>query len=142
MSPEMRLAAVAELRVDAGQVDGHRQASSAPQVESRTPRPRIRCVIGYVLAPRMRIGVPKETAAGEHRVALVPEVVSKLKAKGLDVVVQSGAGADALLTDAASRDAGAQIAGDAGRGVGQRRRRDDRAARPARRSAGSARARS
>ena len=49
----------------------------------------------------MRIGVPKETAAGEHRVALVPEVVSKLKAKGLDVVVQSGAGADALLTDAA-----------------------------------------
>ena len=40
----------------------------------------------------MRIGVPKETAAGEHRVALVPEVVSKLKAKGLDVVVQDGAG--------------------------------------------------
>ena len=33
----------------------------------------------------MRIGVPKETAAGEHRVALVPEVVGKLKAKGLDV---------------------------------------------------------
>ena len=40
----------------------------------------------------MRIGVPKETAADEHRVALVPEVVSKLKAKGLDVLVQSGAG--------------------------------------------------
>ena len=49
----------------------------------------------------MRIGVPKETAAGEHRVALVPEVVGKLKAKGLDVVVESGAGADALLPDAA-----------------------------------------
>jgi len=46
----------------------------------------------------MRIGVPKETAAGEHRVALVPEVVAKLKAKGLDVVVQGGAGDDALLT--------------------------------------------
>ena len=57
----------------------------------------------------MRIGVPKETAAGEHRVALVPEVVSKLKAKGLDVVVQSGAGADALLPDAAFAAAGAQI---------------------------------
>jgi NAD(P) transhydrogenase subunit alpha len=61
----------------------------------------------------MRIGVPKETAAGEHRVALVPEVVGKLKAKGLDVVVQSGAGADALLTDDAFAEAGAQISGDA-----------------------------
>jgi H+-translocating NAD(P) transhydrogenase subunit alpha len=61
----------------------------------------------------MRIGVPKETAVGERRVALVPEVVSKLKAKGLDVVVQSDAGADAILTDAAFLDAGAQIATDA-----------------------------
>jgi NAD(P) transhydrogenase subunit alpha len=61
----------------------------------------------------MRIGVPKETAAGEHRVALVPEVVSKLKAKGLDVLVQSGAGADALLSDAAFEQAGAQISSDA-----------------------------
>jgi NAD(P) transhydrogenase subunit alpha len=60
----------------------------------------------------MRIGVPKETAGGEHRVALVPEVVSKLKAKGLDVVVQSGAGEDALLTDAAFQQAGAQISTD------------------------------
>jgi H+-translocating NAD(P) transhydrogenase subunit alpha len=57
----------------------------------------------------MRIGVPKETAAGEHRVALVPEVIGKLKAKGLDVVVQGGAGADALLSDAAYLDAGAQV---------------------------------
>ncbi len=61
----------------------------------------------------MRIGVPKETAAGEHRVALVPEVVSKLQAKGLDVVVQSGAGDDALLTDAAFEQAGAQTSSDA-----------------------------
>jgi proton-translocating NAD(P)+ transhydrogenase subunit alpha len=61
----------------------------------------------------MRIGVPKETAAGEHRVALVPEVVSKLKAKGLDVVVQEGAGADALLPDAAFAQAGAQITASA-----------------------------
>jgi NAD(P) transhydrogenase subunit alpha len=61
----------------------------------------------------MRIGVPKETAAGEHRVALVPEVVSKLKGKGLDIVVQSGAGADALLTDAAFEEAGAEVSPDA-----------------------------
>jgi NAD(P) transhydrogenase subunit alpha len=61
----------------------------------------------------MRIGVPKETVAGEHRVALVPEVVGKLISKGLDVVVQSDAGADAMLTDAAFLAAGAQIAKDA-----------------------------
>jgi proton-translocating NAD(P)+ transhydrogenase subunit alpha len=60
----------------------------------------------------MRIGVPKETAAGEHRVALVPEVVGKLKGKGLDVVVQRGAGADALLPDEAFVASGAQISGD------------------------------
>lgn len=50
---------------------------------------------------------------GERRVALVPEVVSKLKARGLDVVVQSDAGADAMLTDAAFVEAGAQVTKDA-----------------------------
>jgi len=68
--------------------------------------------IGYLAALPMRIGVPKETAAGEHRVALVPEVVSKLKSKGLDVLVQRGAGADALLSDSAFAEAGAQITED------------------------------
>jgi NAD(P) transhydrogenase subunit alpha len=57
----------------------------------------------------MRVGVPKETAAGEQRVALVPEVVGKLKAKGLDVLVQRGAGAGALLPDDAFEQAGAQL---------------------------------
>jgi NAD(P) transhydrogenase subunit alpha len=61
----------------------------------------------------MRIGVPKETAAGEHRVALVPEVISKLTAKGLDVVVQAGAGAQALLSDASFTEAGARVVADA-----------------------------
>jgi H+-translocating NAD(P) transhydrogenase subunit alpha len=61
----------------------------------------------------MRIGVPKETAAGEHRVALVPEVVGKLKAMSLEVLVQEGAGADALLPDAEYAQAGAQVTGDA-----------------------------
>src|SRR5262249_7923899 len=60
----------------------------------------------------MRIGVPKETAAGEHRVALVPEVVGKLTGRGLDVVVQSGAGEGALLSDAAFTEAGATVAAD------------------------------
>ena len=62
----------------------------------------------------MVIGVPKETAVGEHRVALVPEVVSKLQAKGLDVLVQSGAGEGALLSDEAFTQAGAKISTDAG----------------------------
>lgn len=60
----------------------------------------------------MRIGVPKETAAGEHRVALVPEVVAKLKGRGLDVLVQSGAGEAALLSDEAYREAGAEVTQD------------------------------
>jgi NAD(P) transhydrogenase subunit alpha len=42
-------------------------------------------------------------------VALVPEVVRKLSAKGVDVVVEPGAGAGALLSDALFQDAGAQI---------------------------------
>jgi NAD(P) transhydrogenase subunit alpha len=61
----------------------------------------------------MRIGVPKETAPGEHRVALVPEVVGKLKGKGLDVVVQAGAGADALIPDESYAQAGAEVVQDA-----------------------------
>ncbi len=62
----------------------------------------------------MRVGVPKETAEGEHRVALVPEVIGKLKAKGIDVLVENGAGADALLPDAAFAEAGAGMTADAG----------------------------
>jgi H+-translocating NAD(P) transhydrogenase subunit alpha len=61
----------------------------------------------------MQVGVPKETAEGEHRVSLVPEVVGKLKAKGLDVLVQTGAGADALLPDSAFVEAGARMSADA-----------------------------
>ena len=41
----------------------------------------------------MRVGVPKETAEGERRVALVPEVVRKLTGKEHEVVVEAGAGA-------------------------------------------------
>ena len=61
----------------------------------------------------MRVGVPKETAGGESRVALVPDVVQRLKGKGVEVLVQAGAGAGALLPDSAFERAGAQIARDA-----------------------------
>ncbi len=60
----------------------------------------------------MEIGVPKEIAEGERRVALVPEVVGKLTAKGLRVLVQTGAGDDALLTDDAFTESGAQVTDD------------------------------
>ena len=58
----------------------------------------------------MRIGVPKETAAGERRVALVPELVTKLTESGVDVVVEAGAGEAASFTDEAFREAGAVLA--------------------------------
>ncbi|MHB1999873.1 MAG: Re/Si-specific NAD(P)(+) transhydrogenase subunit alpha [Solirubrobacteraceae bacterium] len=61
----------------------------------------------------MQVGVPKETARAECRVALVPDVVARLKGKGVDVLVQAGAGAGALLPDAAFEKAGATIAPDA-----------------------------
>ncbi|MBX9903116.1 MAG: Re/Si-specific NAD(P)(+) transhydrogenase subunit alpha [Burkholderiales bacterium] len=61
------------------------------------------------------IGVPKETAAGEKRVATVPEVVEKLIKLGFKVMVQSGAGDAANCSDDTYRAAGAEIAADAAR---------------------------
>ncbi|WP_284618164.1 Re/Si-specific NAD(P)(+) transhydrogenase subunit alpha [Aquabacterium humicola] len=55
------------------------------------------------------IGVPKETAAGEKRVATVPEVVEKLIKLGFSVAVQSGAGDAANCDDDSYRAAGARI---------------------------------
>ncbi|MCX7141069.1 MAG: Re/Si-specific NAD(P)(+) transhydrogenase subunit alpha, partial [Proteobacteria bacterium] len=55
------------------------------------------------------IGVPKETAAGEKRVATVPEVVEKLIKLGFSVKVESGAGDAANCSDDSYRAAGAQI---------------------------------
>ncbi len=57
----------------------------------------------------MKVGVPKETAAGERRVALVPDIVAKLVASGIDVVVEPGAGIAASFTDDAFQEAGATL---------------------------------
>lgn len=57
----------------------------------------------------MRIGVPKETVEGEHRVALVPDVVAKFVKNGHEVIVEGGAGAGAMLPDSAFSEAGASI---------------------------------
>ena len=59
----------------------------------------------------MQIGVPKESAEGERRVALVPEVVGKLSGGdgGIEVVVERGAGAGALIPDGQYEEAGARM---------------------------------
>jgi NAD(P) transhydrogenase subunit alpha len=62
----------------------------------------------------LRIGVPKETAAGEKRVATVPDVVEKLIKLGFSVTVQSGAGDGANFADDTYRAAGAAVVDSAG----------------------------
>jgi NAD(P) transhydrogenase subunit alpha len=57
----------------------------------------------------VRIGVPKETAAGERRVALVPEVVQRLSGGGFEILVEAGAGTAASFPDQAYTDAGATL---------------------------------
>jgi NAD(P) transhydrogenase subunit alpha len=57
----------------------------------------------------MKVGVAKETAPGERRVALVPESLGKLTAAGLEILVERGAGDGAFLPDRAYADAGATI---------------------------------
>src|SRR3954464_46872 len=59
------------------------------------------------------IGVPRESAAGEKRVATVPEVVEKLVKLGFRVAVQSGAGDAANFADDTYRAAGAEIVAEA-----------------------------
>ncbi|HZE99226.1 MAG TPA: Re/Si-specific NAD(P)(+) transhydrogenase subunit alpha [Planctomycetota bacterium] len=58
----------------------------------------------------MKIGIPKETAPGERRVALIPETVKKLAAKKIETVVETGAGAASSFSDDEYKAAGAQIA--------------------------------
>ena len=58
----------------------------------------------------MRVAVPKETAPGERRVALVPETVSKLRAAGFEVRIERGAGLAAGFPDEDYAAAGAELA--------------------------------
>ena len=57
----------------------------------------------------MRVGVARETAPGERRVALVPETAGKLAAAGFEVVVETGAGDAASFPDSLYSDAGASL---------------------------------
>src|SRR5436309_1552146 len=60
----------------------------------------------------MRVAVLRETDPGERRVAVVPDAVARLAAAGWTVVVESGAGATAYVTDASLKDRGAEISAD------------------------------
>ena len=57
----------------------------------------------------MRVAVPKETAPGERRVALVPETVSRLREAGFDVRIERDAGVAAGFLDEAYAEAGAEV---------------------------------
>ena len=60
----------------------------------------------------MKIAVPRERMPGETRVATSPDVVKKLVGLGAEVVVETGAGDAASITDAEFQEAGATIAAD------------------------------
>jgi NAD(P) transhydrogenase subunit alpha len=57
----------------------------------------------------MRIAVPRERAAGEKRVAIVPESIKRLVAKKIDVSVEAGAGAASYASDGEYKSLGARI---------------------------------
>ncbi len=57
----------------------------------------------------MKVGVARETAPGERRVALVPEALGRLRAAGLEILVEAGAGSGSLIPDSAFTEAGATV---------------------------------
>jgi H+-translocating NAD(P) transhydrogenase subunit alpha len=58
----------------------------------------------------MRVGIARETAHGERRVALVPETLGRLQKAGFEVLVEQGAGTGSSIPDAAYEAAGARVA--------------------------------
>ena len=66
----------------------------------------------------MKVCVPKETTPGERRVALVPDVATKLANAGFEVVLERGAGEAAGYPDSAYEEAGVTIAGSAEEALG------------------------
>jgi NAD(P) transhydrogenase subunit alpha len=70
-----------------------------------------------VYCARMKIGVPKESTAGERRVSLVPESVKRLAQKKLEVVIEPGAGDGAGSSDDDYVAAGATVAPSVWTGV-------------------------
>jgi NAD(P) transhydrogenase subunit alpha len=67
----------------------------------------------------VKVGTPKETAADERRVALVPDTATRLGAAALEISVESGAGSAAFITDEAYQQAGATIVNSAATLLGE-----------------------
>jgi alanine dehydrogenase len=61
------------------------------------------------MTTRCTVGVPREVKDGEHRVAITPDGVSELRAHGVDVLVEAGAGTDSSILDTDYAAAGAEI---------------------------------
>jgi hypothetical protein len=99
MNDAGRNASNATLRVVPGALASGRQMY--PEAAFDAPLPGI--------TKRFLIGVPKETALGEKRVATVPDVVAKLVKLGFTVAIESGAGDAANFADDTYRAAGAQV---------------------------------
>jgi hypothetical protein len=59
--------------------------------------------------PTLTVGVIKELAPGERRVALVPEVITRVRPQGWRVLIDEGAGAGAWFADDAYADVGATV---------------------------------
>jgi NAD(P) transhydrogenase subunit alpha len=71
------------------------------------------CTIGSSqIGGGLLLGILKESSAGETRVALLPENLKTLRAQGVEITVQSGAGVAAGAADAAYTDAGATVTAD------------------------------
>ncbi len=67
----------------------------------------------------MKLAILKERRPGEARVAATPETVKKLKGLGLDILVESGAGARARVSDTDYEAAGAVVTPDTGQMLGE-----------------------
>ncbi|MDH5822150.1 NAD(P) transhydrogenase subunit alpha [Luteimonas sp. RD2P54] len=67
----------------------------------------------------LKIGIARETAPGERRVAVTPETCRKLVAAGAEVHVERGSGAGAHFPDSAYEQAGAKLTGSAAAAVGE-----------------------
>src|SRR5690606_23532832 len=65
------------------------------------------------MQPPLTVGIPTETKPDERRVALTPDGVREMEARGVEVLVQAGAGAGAAIPDEAYAAAGAEIVGSA-----------------------------
>src|SRR5271166_3543310 len=98
-----------------------RRSGSPPKRSQRSRVSRCRSADGRSddrLPAAMQIGVPKETAPDERRVALVPDVGGKLARADNTVLVQAGAGEGALIPDSQYEEAGARVVAGAAEAFG------------------------